>query len=114
MKRVNWGIKLSIAACMLVVPAAFAQYASDFDGFTASADGTILTGQTDPSGGDPYYRPNGPPNDTHFEVYTYTANSFRLPQNPNGGTQFIAGIGQAGGTFERAQKEHQAIHTPRR
>lgn len=102
MKRVNWGIALSIAACVLVAPAAFAQgnsgYETDFDSLDASLDGTILTGQ------DLYFRPNGPPNDTHFEVYKYGGNSLRLPQNPNGGTQFIAGIGEAGGTFERAQR----------
>ncbi len=98
MKRVNWGIKLSIAACMLVAPAAFGQYISNFDSLAASADGTVLAGQ------DGYFLPNGPPNDTDFEVYTYAANSLRLPQNPSGGTQFIAGIGQAGGSFERAQR----------
>jgi len=99
MKRVNWGIKLSIAACMFMAPTAFAQlYVDDFDSLTATADGTVLTGQ------DGYFLPNGPASDTDFEVYTYAANSLRLPQNPNGGTNFIAGIGQSGGTFERAQR----------
>ena len=65
MKRVNWGIKLSIATCMLIAPAAFAQYTSGFENFTASADGTILTGQADPPG-NPYYVPPG--TGTDFEV----------------------------------------------
>ena len=84
MKRVNWSITFSIAACMLVAPAAFAQYQSDFDGLMASADGTVLTGQ------DGYYLPNA--TSTDFEAYSYSANTLRLPQNPTGGTQFIAGV----------------------
>lgn len=100
MKRVNWGITLSIAACVLVAPAAFAQFESDFDSLAASADGTILTGQGTPA----YYLPVNP-GSTDFEVYTYSANTLRLPQNPTGGTQFIAGVGQADGNFERAQKD---------
>lgn len=95
------GIKvggLATAATLLLASAANAQYSSDFDGLTSSADGTILTGQ------DGYFLPNGPPNDTDFEVYTYAGNGLRIPQNPNGGTNFIAGIGEAGGSFERAQR----------
>lgn len=98
MKSTKWGVRISIAAmCMFAAPLAFAQYVSDFDGLTASADGTVLTGQ------DGYYLPNE--TSTDFEAYTYSANTLRLPQNPTGGTQFIAGVGQADGNFERAQRD---------
>ncbi|MCH7903177.1 MAG: PEP-CTERM sorting domain-containing protein [Armatimonadetes bacterium] len=99
MKITNRGMRISIAVlCMFVAPMAFAQYQSDFDSLAGSAGGTVLTGQ------DGYFLPNGPPNDADFNVYTYAGNTLGLPQNPNGGTQFIAGIGPAGGTFARAQR----------
>ncbi len=87
------------AAALLSSSVALAQYTSDFDSLTATPDGTILTGQ------DGYYLPNLPnPGDTDFEAYRYVANGLGFPANPTGGTNFIAGIGEAGGTFERAQR----------
>jgi hypothetical protein len=87
-----------LAAAMAATPA-LAQYTSDFELLTATPDGTILTGQ------DGYYLPNLPnPGDTDFEAYRYAGNTLGMPQNPNGGTRFIAGVGEAGGTFERAQR----------
>lgn len=57
----------------------------------------VLTGQ------DGYYLPTA--TSTDFEAFTYSGNIYRIPQNPNGGTTFIAGTGEAGGTFERAQRD---------
>jgi hypothetical protein len=85
-----------VVAALAVTPA-LAQYTSDFEGLTATPDGTILTGQ------DGYYLPNT--TSTDFEAYRYAGNTLRLPQNPTGGTRFIAGVGEAGGTFERAQRD---------
>jgi hypothetical protein len=88
-----------VVTAFLTSSLALAQYTSNFDSLTATPDGTILTGQ------DGYYLPNLPnPGDTNFEAYTYTANGLGYPANPTGGTKFIAGIGEAGGTFERAQR----------
>ena len=77
--------------------AAQAQYSSDFESLMANPQGVILTGQ------DGYYLPTA--TSTDFEAFTYAGNLYRLPQNPNGGTTFIAGTGEAGGTFERAQRD---------
>ncbi len=87
----------AVVAAALAASPALAQYTSDFEGLTATPDGTILTGQ------DGYYLPVT--GSTDFEAYRYAGNSLRLPQNPTGGTRFIAGIGEAGGTFERAQRD---------
>jgi hypothetical protein len=86
-------------SCLLLAwSTASAQYVSDFDSLAAWSVGTALTGQ------DGYFLPNGPATDTDFKAYTYADNTLLLPQNPGGGTQFIAGTGQAGGTFGRAQR----------
>jgi hypothetical protein len=97
--RENW-IKycgLATAAALFSASAANAQYSSGFEAVNADADGTILTGQ------EGYYTPTA--TSTDFEAYTYAANSWRLPQNPTGGNNFVGGIGQGGGTFERAQRD---------
>lgn len=83
---------------MLALPlAASAQYLQDFDGLSGSPDGVILTGQ------DGYYLPN-PSGDTDFKVYTYAGNTLGIVQNPEGGSQFIAGTGPGGGVYARAQR----------
>ena len=84
-----------VAGCL--ASAASAQYDSGFEDLLGDADGIDLTGQ------DGFYLPND--TSTDFEVYSYLANSLRIPQNPTGENQFIAGVGQAGGTFERAQRD---------
>jgi hypothetical protein len=87
------------SAAALSAGAANAQigYSTGFEGLNANAQGVVLTGQ------DGYYLPVA--GSTDFEVFTYSANSYRIPQNPTGGTRFIAGTGEANGTFERAQRD---------
>ena len=94
--RVSTSIVTCAALSVCAAPA-LAGYISGFDDLMGDADGINLTGQ------DNYYLPNT--TSTDFEVYTYAANALRLPQNSRGGTQFIAGIGQADGNFERAQRD---------
>ncbi len=97
--RENWikSCGCAVAVVLVAAAASHAQYSSGFETLTATADGF----QLDPQ--DLYYLPN--PTSTSFEVYTYSANTWSLPQNLNGGTQFIAGVGEGGGTFERAQRD---------
>jgi len=85
------------AAVLASASMANAQYSSGFEDIFGDSDGIDLTGQ------DAYYLPVS--GSTDFEVYSYTANSLRLPQNPTGGTKFIAGVGQGSSTFERAQRD---------
>lgn len=92
------GIRIGcVLAAVMSTSVANAQYFTGFEDLSADADGNNLTGQ------DGYYLPND--TSTDFEVYTYSANSLRLPQNPTGGTRFIAGVGEGNGTFERAQRD---------
>lgn len=78
---------------------ATAQYTQDFDGLNGSPSGVILTGQ------DGYFLPTGPPGDVDFMVYTYAGNTLGVVQNPEGGSQFIAGTGPGDGTaYARAQR----------
>jgi hypothetical protein len=95
---------VSVSAALVCVgllglaPAAQAQYQQDFDGLNASPTGVVLTGQ------DGYYLPNGT-GDSDFMVYTYAGNSLGIVQNPEGGSQFIAGTGPGDGTtYARAQR----------
>ncbi len=74
-----------------------AQYSSNFEGLTAAAVGSPLTGQ------DGYYIPPGTTS-IDFNVHTYAGNTLSIPANPNGGAQFIGGNGPAGGAFARAQR----------
>jgi len=91
-------IALSSLAIFLALPlAAGAQYTQDFEGLNASPSGTLLTGQ------DGYYLPTGT-GDTDFMVYTYAGNTLGIVQNPEGGSQFIAGTGPGGGVYARAQR----------
>lgn len=75
---------LPIAVCAMIAPALTAQYVSDFEALTASATGTLLTGQ------DGYYIPVAGSID--WNVYTYAGNTMGVVANPNGGTNFIAGV----------------------
>lgn len=87
-----------LTAAGLFASAAHAQYTSGFETMTANPQGVSITGQ------DGYYLP-AVAGSTDFEVYTYAGNAYTFPLNPTGGTRFIAGTGEAGGTFERAQRD---------
>ena len=89
---------LSLAAVAGLAASAQAQYDTDFEAVTASAAGDILTGQ------DGYYIPAGTTS-VDFLAYTYAGNPLSIPANPDGGDQFIAGEGPAGGAFARAQRD---------
>lgn len=85
--------------CFLMPGLAGATYISDFETLSASNGGTVLTGQ------DSFYLPTV---STDFYAYTYAGNSLGLPQNPQGGAKFVAGIGPAiTGTISgaRAQRD---------
>ncbi len=86
-----------VVTALVSASVASAQYSSGFEDIFGDSDGIDLTGQ------DGYYLPAS--GSTDFEVYTYSANSLRMPVNPTGSTKFIAGVGQAGSTFERAQRD---------
>jgi hypothetical protein len=86
--------------CLLMASAVHADYMSDFEGLNASAAGTILTGQ------DGYYLPAGV-DSVDFLAFTYAGNALGLPQNPNGGSQFVGGTGPAGAVYARAQRDVQ-------
>lgn len=90
---------IGLAAVCLAFGVASAQYSQNFDGLNGSAQGVILTGQ------DGYYLPNGPSSDVDFKVYTYSGNVLGFPQNPDGGSKFIAGTGPGGGLYARAQRD---------
>jgi hypothetical protein len=75
---------------------AVAQYATGFEGLTASATGTTLTGQ------DSFYLPAG---SIDFKAFTYAGSSLGVPANPNGGSVFVAGTGPGSPTFARAQRD---------
>lgn len=87
-----------MCACLLAGAVANASYESDFEDLNASPSGTVLTGQ------DGYYIPSGTVS-VDFLAYTYDGNMVGIPQNPEGGDQFIAGTGPAGGTYARAQRD---------
>ncbi len=80
----------------LAVGTAAAQYSSDFEGLIADPNGVILTGQ------DAYYLPAG---SIDFKAYTYTSNVLTVPENPEGGSQFIAGTSEPNALYARAQRD---------
>jgi hypothetical protein len=84
-----------VAAGLLAASVAQAQYYTGFEAtpYSASAGGTVLTGQNG------WYLPSG----IDDKVYTYTGNSLGFVQNPVGGDQFIAGVSGGGTSFARAQ-----------
>lgn len=71
-------------------------YQSGFETLNASAAGTIVTGQ------DGYYIPVTGSLD--WNVITYTGNALGVPQNTNGGNNFIAGVSQLTNIFARCQR----------
>lgn len=75
-----------------------AQYYDDFESYTASGTGTIITGQGTPA----YYVPVAGSLDGM--AATYAGNAWGVPPNPNGGSNFYVGISQATNVFARAQK----------
>lgn len=83
-------------ASVLVAGTAAAQYSSDFEGLIADPNGVILTGQ------DGYYLPAG---STDFKAYTYNSNALTVPNNPDGGMQFIAGTSPGNSIYARAQRD---------
>lgn len=100
MKRLVTGIStFAFVGILALSTSAYAQYSQDFDGLNGSPAGTVLTGQ------DGYYLPNGSSGDVDFLVYTYAGNSLGVVQNPQGGTQFIAGTGPGDAVhYARAQR----------
>jgi hypothetical protein len=80
----------------LACAVAHAQFASGFEageGYTGSAEGTVLTGQ------------QGwvlPPSSLDYKVYTYNGNTLGIAPNPQGSDQFTAGVSN-GTTYGRAQ-----------
>lgn len=79
----------------------FAQgYATNFEAFTGSAIGTPIAGQ------DSFYVP-AVANTVDGAVYTYAGNPLGVPVNPNGGSQFYAGVSvsiAAVTNFSRAER----------
>lgn len=95
----------AIALLFCVAAVASAQYDDNFEYYSGSAAGVVLTGQ----GG--YYIPSGTTS-VDFKVYTYAGNALGIPQNPEGDAQFIAGSGPGGGTYARAQHDIDFIFEP--
>ena len=81
----------------LVGVAAAQGYYTDLEGFTASATGTIITGQ------DGFYVPPVA-GSIDGMVWTYAGNPLGVPPNPLGGSNFYAGVSQGGTAFARAQR----------
>jgi hypothetical protein len=78
---------LSLVCLVSLAAPLAAQYHADFESFTASASGTIITGQ------DGFYIPAAGGYDGM--VYTYAGNTIGIPTNPNGGSQFYSGLSAA-------------------
>ena len=90
-----------VTAAVVMSGTAHAQYSTGYEDVVADADGEVLTGQ------DGYYIPGGT-DSVDFLAYTYDGNTLGIPQNPQGGEQFVAGIGPAGNPttfFARAQRD---------
>ncbi|MHC4910431.1 MAG: hypothetical protein ACYTF9_11995, partial [Planctomycetota bacterium] len=88
----KWRASAGLTCGCLVASFAFcasasAQYVSghEADTVTGSPEGTVVTGQ------DGFYNPV----DVSWDglVYTYDGNALGLPQNPNGGAQFVGVTG---------------------
>jgi hypothetical protein len=91
------GIGVILFVSCFSVPIAKADYTSGFESLNASAGGTLLTGQ------DAFYKPDTSAND--YYVYTYSGNALGLPQNPVGGSQFVAGTSLGDVAYGRAQRD---------
>lgn len=96
-----WKPGLYLAVALLACGPALGQYSANFEAptFSGSAAGTIMTGQ------DGYYIPAGTVS-TDYMVYSYAGNAIGAAVNPDGGSQFVAGIGPGGGTYARAQRDY--------
>lgn len=71
---------------------------SDFEGLNASDTGTVLTGQAG------FTLPFAYSSD--WDAYTYLNNLPGLPQNPTGGSKFVAGAAPAIGSISGARAQH--------
>src|SRR5690242_14671807 len=97
-------VQLACAVLCGVAAAAQAQFSTGFEGptYTGSAAGTLLTnGFGGPPGQGNWYNPVSGSGD--FNVYTYAGNALGFANNPNGGSQFIAQLGNANFPIDRAQ-----------
>jgi hypothetical protein len=85
-----------LCVALLLCSVASAEYATGFEPptFTGSPGGTIMTGQ------DGWYLPAG----VDYFVYTYAGNVLGVNANPQGGDQFVAGVGP-GTDYARAQHD---------
>ena len=70
------------AGLFVLATNAAAQYSSTFEGLSASAAGTVLTGQ------DGYYIPAGTTS-VDFLAYTYAGNALGAPSNPGGAFSLV-------------------------
>lgn len=95
----------AIALLFCAASIASAQYETGFENISGSPSGVVLTGQ------DGYYIPSGTTS-IDFNCYTYSGNALGYVQNPDGGSQFISGVGPGNGTFARAQRDIDYIFDP--
>lgn len=94
------GIALTLCAALAIATtsAALEIYQSGFENLSGSPSGIGLEGQ------DQFYIPPGT-DSVDWMVYTYQNNVLGVPQNPDGGTRFVAGEGPGSPTFARAQRD---------
>ena len=80
---------IGVLAALCIASLANAQlYVSGFETVKAAAAGTALNGQ------DSYYLPTVTTSSSiTFNVYTYSNNSLKIPQNPTGAKQFVGCTG---------------------
>jgi hypothetical protein len=86
-----------MSLCLLLGAVAHAQLNVSFEPpeYVGSGAGTLLTGQQD------WYNPVAGSND--WNVHTYAGNIYGLPADPDGQTQFVAGLSLGGTAYARAQ-----------
>src|SRR5262245_50537251 len=91
-------LALPALSLALLATTATAQYASGgFEALTASAGGTLLTGQ------DTWALPVTSPVSVDWKAYTYAGNTWSIPANPFGGANFCAG-NPSGTSLARGQR----------
>jgi hypothetical protein len=95
MRHVNKAA-IGLCAAVLLCGAASAQLETGFEPptYSGSAGGVVMTGQ------DGWYLPSG----VDYNVYTYAGNVLGVNANPQGGEQFVAGVGP-GTDYARAQHD---------
>ena len=88
-----------LVVCLSMAVAAHANIDTGFEtpDYNGSAGGTMLTGQQG------WYNPVSGSAD--FSVYTYAGNTWAVPQNPTGGSQFVGGRMAGNAAFARAQHD---------